>query len=57
MPYGMSTAVRTNPLPISVRCITRASANPKTNSIVTETAVIASVTASAVHQYRSIRIV
>ncbi len=45
--------VRTN-LPIGVRCITRASANPQDDSIVTETAVIASVTA-AVHQYHGRR--
>jgi hypothetical protein len=57
MPYGMSTAVRTRPLPISVRCITNASARPSTNSMDTETAVIANVTASAVHQYRSVKIV
>jgi hypothetical protein len=57
MPYGMSTAVRTRPLPTSVRCITSASVRPSTNSIDTETTVIASVTASAVHQYRSVRIV
>ena len=57
MPYGMSTAVRTRPLPTSVRCITSASVRPSTNSIDTETTVIASVTASAVHQYRSVKIV
>ena len=57
MPYGMSTAVRTRPLPIRVRCIASASARPSTNSMDTEATVIANVTASAVHQYRSVRIV
>ena len=57
MPYGMSTAVRTRPLPISVRCIASASARPSTNSMNTEATVIDNVTASAVHQYRSVRIV
>ena len=57
MPYGIRTAVRTTPLPTSVRCMTSASARPSTNSIDTETTVMPSVTASAVHQYRSVRIV
>ena len=50
MPYGISTAVRTTPLPKMVRCITSASARPSTNSMDTETTVIARVTANAVHQ-------
>jgi hypothetical protein len=54
MPYGMRIAVRTTPLPKMVRCITSANAIPSTNSIATETTVIASVTANAVHQYRSV---
>ena len=57
MPYGIRTAVRTRPLPKIVRCITSASAMPSTNSIATETTVMASVTANAVHQYRSVRMV
>ena len=44
-------------LPIRVRCIASASARPSTNSIDTEATVIANVTASAVHQYRSVRMV
>ena len=50
MPYGIRTAVRTAPLPKIVRCITSASAIPSTNSMATETTVMASVTANAVHQ-------
>jgi hypothetical protein len=57
MPYGISAAVRTTPLPTRVWCITSANARPSANSIDTETAVIPSVTASAVHQYRSVKTV
>ena len=54
IPYGIRIAVRTTPLATIVRCITRASAMPSTNSIATDTTVITSVTTKAVHQYRSV---
>ena len=57
MPYGIRIAVRTTPLPKMVRCITSASAMPSTNSMATETMVMASVTTNAVHQYRSVSMV
>jgi hypothetical protein len=40
-----------------VRCITSASARPRTNSMATEITVMISVTKSAVHQYLSDRMV
>ena len=54
IPYGIRIAVRTTPFPKMVRCITRARAMPSTNSIATDTTVIASVTTKAVHQYLSV---
>jgi hypothetical protein len=54
IPYGIRIAVRTKPFPKMVRCITSASAMPRTNSIATDTTVIPSVTAKAVHQYLSV---
>jgi len=57
IPYGIRIAVRTRPLPKMVRCITRASARPRTNSIATEMTVMMVVTKNAVHQYLSVRMV
>lgn len=50
MPYGTRTDVRTTPRQKIVRCITRASPMPRTSSIVTDTAVMNSVTQKASHQ-------
>ncbi len=54
MPYGISTTVRTMPLPTIVRCMTRAIARPSTNSIATETRVTSEVTMKACHQNPSL---
>ena len=57
MPYGTRIAVRTTPLPKIVRCMTNANAMPSTNSMATDTTVMAKVTKNAVHQSLSVRIV
>ncbi len=57
IPYGIRIAVRTTPRPKMVRCMTSASARPRTNSIATEMTVMARVTKNAVHQYLSVRMV
>ena len=51
IPYGMRIVVRTRPRPKIVRCITTASAMPRTSSMVTETTVMMTVFQNAVHQY------
>ena len=54
--YGMRIAARsTGRIALSALAITNASANPSTSSTATVTTVIATVTAMAIHQVRSVR--
>ncbi len=50
MPYGIRMDVRTVPRPNSVRCMSRASSMPSTNSMITEITVMIAVTFNACHQ-------
>ena len=53
MPYGTSTAVRMTPRPKMARCITIATAIPRTSSIATDTTVMSTVIPNACH-HRSV---
>ena len=54
IPYGIRTTVRAEPRPTIVRCMTRASAMPRTSSMATETTVMSRVMPNAVHQYADV---